>query len=205
MLDLSQHIERRITDAEILLIGCSAGGFSLVFDMVTYLPGGFPLPVIVVMHRGKNYRSSVEALLQQKSQVRVKLAEDKEQIRRNTVYFAPANYHVLAEPEKMLSLDASEPEHYCRPSIDVTFKSVADVYGSHVIAVLLSGANADGAGGLCYIAGKNGLSVIQNPEVAEVRIMPQAALDRCNPDLILDNEALFELLDKIAILHNIKL
>ena len=201
MLNLPPHIEQKVAGADIVLIGCSAGGFGLVFDMVTSLPAGFPVPVIVVMHRGKNYKSSVEALLQQKSKVRVKLAEDKEPIQSNTVYFAPANYHVLAEPEKLLSLDSSEPEHHCRPSIDVTFKSVADVYGSHVIALLLSGANADGANGLCYIASKKGLAVIQNPEVAEVRIMPQTVLNLCKPDLILDNEALFELLNKIAILH----
>src|SRR5690606_5939006 len=111
------------------------------------LPKNFPLPVVVVIHRSRKHRSSIEELLNSKSKVKVKVAEDKDQLKKGTVYFAPSDYHLLVEPDGSISLDSSEPVLYSRPSIDVTFESIADVYRDNVIALLLSGANADGAEG----------------------------------------------------------
>lgn len=140
----------------------------------------------------------MEELLNSKSNIQVKLSEDKEMIRKGCAYFAPPDYHLLLEPEGCFSLDSSEPVLYSRPSIDVTFKSVADVYKEKVIGMLLSGANEDGADGLCYIHDKGGLVVIQNPDEAEVRRMPEAAVSRCPGALILTNEDIFAFLSNIA-------
>ncbi|WP_370527260.1 chemotaxis protein CheB [Pedobacter sp. SYSU D00535] len=192
-------------EAKVLLLGCSAGGFGLVYDLVLGLPEDFPLPVIVIIHRSKKYRSSMEELLDSKSRISVKLAEDKEQIKKGFVYFAPPDYHLLLEPEGFFTLDTSEPVMYCRPSIDVTFQSVADVYQENVIALLFSGANADGADGLAYIQAKKGLVGVQNPEAAEVRTMPDAAIGRCQVDMILSNSEIFSFIGSIAtVLNSVK-
>ena len=144
----------------------------------------------------------MEELLDSKSSICVKLAEDKEKIRKGFVYFAPPDYHLLLEPDDIFTLDTSEPVMYCRPSIDVTFQSVADVYQEKVIALLLSGANADGADGLCYIHNKRGLIGVQDPEIAEVRTMPEAAINRCSADLILNNSQIFSFVARISAIIN---
>ena len=198
MLNLTSDILDKIRKAEALLIGCSAGGFNLVYELVCDLPAKFPMPVIIVIHRSRKYKSSMEELLDSKSGASVKLADDKEPIKKGFVYFAPPDYHLLLEPEGVFSLDSSEPVFYSRPSIDVTFKSVADVYQQNLIAMLLSGANEDGVDGLCYIEKKGGLVIIQNPDDAEVRRMPEAALMKCRGGMVFSNAEIHAFVSTIA-------
>ncbi len=192
MLNLSDHIVEKIKQAEVLVVGCSAGGFNVVFDLVLKLPANYPLTVIIVIHRSKKFKSSLEDLLNRKAHVPVKLVQDKEPLKKGCVYFAPSDYHLLIEPEKIFSLDFSDPILFCRPAIDITFKSAADVFGEKVISILLSGANEDGADGTRYIKQKGGVAVVQDPAVAEVSTMPQAAINRGEIDLILNNNDIFE-------------
>jgi len=198
-----QNIVSKIKNAEILLIGCSAGGFSIVYDMVLNFSENFPLPVLIVIHRGRKYKSFIEERLNLNSKLKVKMAEDKEQIKKGTVYFAPPDYHLLVEEDGSLSLDYSEPVLFCRPAIDATFQSAADVYKEKVIAVLLSGANEDGAEGIAYISELNGLTVVQDPDCAELRTMPQSAIEKANVDLILNNLQIAELMNEINQVKNL--
>ena len=75
-----------------------------------------------------------------------------------------------------LALSVDAPEHFCRPAIDVLFESAADVYRSRLVAVLLTGANEDGARGLAHVRARGGTTVVQSPDDAPVRTMPEAAL-----------------------------
>lgn len=184
--------------AKVLLLGCSAGGFNLVFELIKKLPLNFLLPVVVVIHRSRIYPSSIEELMDRKSNLKVGLAIDKEIIAKGNVYFAPADYHLLLEPDGSFTLDYSEPVLHSRPSIDVTFQSVADVYQDKIVAILLSGASEDGSEGVCYIKARNGLVVIQDPEDAEVKTMPQAAIHRCEDALVLTNDGIFTFIDHIS-------
>lgn len=87
-------------------------------------------------------------------------------ILKNKIYIVPADYHLLFENKKTMSLDSSEKMNYSRPSIDVTFKSAAEVYGKTLVGILLSGANADGVEGLSYIkkiTGKSGFKIRKQP------------------------------------------
>jgi len=202
LLSPDNQLSERIRNAEVLLIGCSAGGFNLLFELLLQLPADFPVPVIIIIHRSRKYKSSMEDLLQKKANVIVKLADDKEQIKKGYIYFAPSDYHLLLEPDYTFSLDLSEPVFYCRPSIDVTFESVSDIYRDKVIGILLSGANEDGAQGMYHIEQNNGFVVAQNPESAEISTMPEAAIAKCKKILILNNAELKEFINQIAIIKN---
>lgn len=195
MLKINHKLSKRIKKSEIFLIGCSAGGFSVIFDLLTGLGSDFPIPIVVIIHRSSKYKSEIETLLNKKVSLNVKLAEDQEVIKPGTVYFASADYHLLIEPEHKFTLDDSEPVHYCRPAIDVTFQSAADVYKDRVMAILLSGANNDGALGMKYIADMGGVTIVQDPECAEVDTMPQSAIKEAKIDLILSNEDIFRLIN----------
>jgi two-component system, chemotaxis family, protein-glutamate methylesterase/glutaminase len=204
LAEFSLQTIERVKDAKVLVIGCSAGGFSLVFEIIASLPKGFPLPVVVIIHRSRKHKSSIEEILNGKSKVMVKVAADKDEIKMGNVYFAPSDYHLLLEPNGLFTLDCSEPVLFSRPSIDVTFESIADVYHEKVIALLLSGANTDGASGICYIHKKNGFTIVQDPKSAEVKTMPEAAINRCKTDLVLNNLEIFSFMETLATTINNK-
>ncbi len=176
MLELATHIVNKRRSIGVLVVGCSAGGFNVLVNMLKALPTNLPFGVLVVVHRNAKYETRLEKNLAAKCRIAVKVAEDKEPIRPATAYFAPAGYHLLVEPDRCLSLDASEPVHFCIPSIDVTMQSTADVYGPTTAAVLLSGANQDGAAGMLSIYRAGGWCIVQHPHDAKVDTMPAAAI-----------------------------
>lgn len=116
--------------------------------------------------------------------------EDKDPIEPGHVYLAPANYHLLVDDDGHFSLSIDEPVRFSRPSIDVTFESVADVYGPRTVGVVLTGANEDGSRGLRRIADRGGLAIVQDPAMAESPLMPASALKAVPEALMLPLEGI---------------
>lgn len=160
--------------------------------MLKVLPEDLSIGVLVIIHRNAKYETNIETSLSDKCRIAIKIAEEKEYIEPATVYFAPAGYHLLMEPDHSLSLDISEPVNFCRPSIDVTMQSVSDVYGASTAAILLSGANQDGAKGMKTVHQAGGLCIAQHPEQAEIATMPASAIALGAVDIILKNDELIE-------------
>jgi two-component system chemotaxis response regulator CheB len=165
--------------AKAVVIGASAGAVEALSAILPRLPADYKLPVMIVVHVPPDKNSALADLFRQKCVIAVREAEDKEPTRVGTVYFAPPDYHLLLEEEKSLSLANDEPVHYSRPSIDVLFESAADAYGPQLIAVLLTGANQDGAKGLKAVFEAGGEAIVQNPAEAFARAMPEAGLSTC--------------------------
>ncbi|MEE4452743.1 chemotaxis protein CheB [Novosphingobium resinovorum] len=173
-------------------IGASAGAIHALLRILPALPSGFTLPVLVVVHIPPGRRSELAALFAGKCRVPVREAEDKEPIVPGTVYFAPPDYHMLAEAGGTISLSMEEPVFFSRPSIDVLFESVADAYGPDVMGVVLTGANEDGARGLRALGAAGGMALVQDPATAYARAMPEAALALCRQAQALPLEGIIE-------------
>jgi two-component system, chemotaxis family, protein-glutamate methylesterase/glutaminase len=165
--------------AEAIVIGASAGALEALSAILPVLPSDFELPVIIVVHLPPDKKSVLAELFQAKCGIEVHEAEDKEPISDGTVYFAPPDYHLLVETNKSLSLSDDEPVFFSRPSIDVLFESAADAFGPGLIAIVLTGANQDGARGLKVVAEAGGVAVVQSPEEAYASAMPEAAIAEC--------------------------
>jgi two-component system chemotaxis response regulator CheB len=161
------------------VIGGSAGCIEALNRILPALPAGHRTPVLIVVHVRRSENSLLPELYRQRSPLMIKEAEDKEELRGGTIYFAPPDYHVLVERRRALSLSSEEMVQYSRPSIDVLFESAADVFGPELVGVVLSGANADGAAGLAAVAREGGVALVQKPAAAEVSVMPEAALAAC--------------------------
>jgi two-component system, chemotaxis family, protein-glutamate methylesterase/glutaminase len=187
------------SQAEAVVIGASAGALEALSVILPALPAGFGLPVIVVVHVPPNKRSMLAELFNAKCRIPVREAEDKEPISRGTVYFAPPDYHLLIETEKSLSLSSDEPVLFSRPSIDVLFESAADAYGSALIAIILTGANQDGAKGMSAVAGAGGIALVQNPDGAFASTMPEAAIKMCPGARIMSLDAIAAYLQEVGI------
>lgn len=170
---------------EAVVIGVSAGGIAALEKILPCFGADCALAILVVQHMSAGGGHYLVEHFSSGCPLPVREAADKEEIEPGTVYFAPADYHLLVERKKTLALSAEAKVHYCRPSIDVLFETAAEAYTSALAAVVLTGANSDGARGLARVEQLGGLSVVQSPETAEVDVMPRAAMEAAQVDYLL--------------------
>lgn len=173
-------------DSRVVVIGGSAGSLAVLFELLPQLQPNIRYTIIIVLHRMNNIDSTLADLLASKCAVSLIEVEDKEPIMTNSIYLAPAGYHLLVEKDYIFSLDYSEKINFSRPSLDVTFESAALIFRKNLTGILLSGANDDGTAGLLAIKKYGGLAVVQDPRSAQMPMMPNHALATEDIDHMLD-------------------
>ncbi|MFK7826894.1 MAG: chemotaxis protein CheB [Oligoflexales bacterium] len=184
---------------EAIVIGASAGGTKALSSILAGLPPTFPLPIIIVLHRYYDEDSLLIDQFRKTSKMKVLETADKDKITKGCIYFAPSDYHVLIEEDKTFALSYDPTVNYARPSVDLLFDSASFVYEDNLIAIVLTGANMDGANGLANVKKQGGLSIVQDPRSAENKVMPNCAIELVKPDHIFN-------LDEIrSFLSNLKL
>ncbi|WP_226927648.1 chemotaxis protein CheB [Pseudomonas sp. K2] len=170
---------------EAIVVGASAGGVEALLSIFGDLPQAFGLPIIAVLHLPDERRSQLAEVFARRLQIPVREGQDKEVIQPGTLYFASPGYHLSVEHDRSLSLSQEDRVHHSRPAIDYLFASAGDVYGKRLLAILLTGANQDGAQGLAHVKQSGGITVVQDPDEARIAVMPRAALALHTPDHIL--------------------
>jgi len=185
-------------DIRAVAIGASAGGVQALCELLPALSAESRAAVLVVLHLPRDRPSLLVDVFSQKCELEVREAEDQEPVRPGTVYFAPSNYHLLVDAGPQLALSADDLVNHSRPSIDVLFESAAQVYREHLLGIILSGANEDGAEGLAAVHDAGGLTVVQEPQTAQSSAMILSALERRPADLVLDLAGIAELLKRLC-------
>ncbi|MEJ1240363.1 chemotaxis protein CheB [Chryseolinea sp. T2] len=180
-----------------VVIGGSAGSFQGVVKILSQLPKGFPLPIIMALHRLKHVRNGFVEALSIKSVVQVTEPNDKEAIKKGSVYLAPANYHMSVELGNNFALSTEEMVNNSRPAIDITLSSCAFVYKEKLLGILLSGANKDGAIGMKHIHERGGTTIVQEPSECMIDTMPKAALAVTQIDHVLRIDEIVEVLKEL--------
>lgn len=175
-----------------VVIGGSAGSFQGMVKILAQLPKGFPLPIIMALHRLKHVRHGFVEALSLKSVVPVTEPYDKEHIKKGSIYLAPANYHMSVELGHYFALSTEEMVNNSRPAIDITLSTCAYVYKEKLIGILLSGANRDGALGMKHIKDRGGLTIVQDPAECMIETMPKAALAVTQIDHVLKVDQIVE-------------
>lgn len=163
---------------QAIVIGGSAGGTQVLLALLSVLPPDYQLPILVCAHLHVSDDGVYARQLDAHSALTVIEVCDKQPIEPGVVHVAPANYHLLVERSRTLALSTTAKVHWARPSIDVLFESAAHVFTTSLVGILLSGANDDGAAGLCIIRDLGGLTIVQDPATAEQPEMPRAAIER---------------------------
>jgi two-component system, chemotaxis family, protein-glutamate methylesterase/glutaminase len=185
--------ERRVHRFRAIVIGISTGGVGTLKPLLGALPMDFPLPLLIVQHISAETGDRMATLLDQFCAIHVKEADEQELPQGGTVYLAPANYHLMVEPDGTLGLSTDPPVNFARPSVDVLFETAAEAYGSGLIGVVLTGVGNDGARGLLRIKEKGGVTVVQDPQDAAASPMPRSALMALQPDYVVTLAALPQL------------
>lgn len=180
---------------KIVVIGGSAGSFPVVTKILANIKKPYPVPVIFCLHRLKHVRNGFVEALSLKSNMPVREPDDKETIKAGVAYLAPANYHLFAELGNTFSLSTEEMRKFSRPSIDLTFETCSYVFRDKMVGILLSGANTDGAQGICKCNKRGGYTIIQDPDEAMVKTMVEGSLKLFTPDKIATTNQIIDFLN----------
>jgi two-component system chemotaxis response regulator CheB len=168
-----------------VVIGCSAGGLDALSIVLPSLPATLPVPIVIVQHINPRAMSRLHLLLERKCAIDVREADEKIKPQPGVAYVVPPNYHLLLELDGTFSLSVDERVNFSRPAIDVTFETAAELYGSELIGVVMTGASADGSRGLARIKSLGGYTIVQDPKEAQSVVMPESAIRVAQPHAVL--------------------
>ncbi|MFM0415528.1 chemotaxis protein CheB [Paraburkholderia aromaticivorans] len=163
---------------ELVVIGASAGGIEVLNVLLGALPVDFAAAVMIVTHLPPDSPSYLVGAFAHRCALPVLEPDAGERIMAGRVHIAPPGYHMLVEVDRTVALSTDAAVRFSRPSIDVLFESAAAVYGERLLAILLSGANDDGAQGLKRVRALGGATWVQAPDTAGSPEMPRAAIER---------------------------
>jgi two-component system, chemotaxis family, protein-glutamate methylesterase/glutaminase len=183
---------------EVVAIGASTGGPNALAVLFPAFPADFPVPIVIVQHMPAVFTGRLAERLSLLSPVETEEAENGAQVRPGRAWLAPGDYHLaLARDAETVRLRTHQgrPENSCRPSVDVLFCSVAEVYGPGVLAVILTGMGQDGLRGCERIRAAGGQVLAQDAATSVVWGMPGAVaragladvvlpLDRLGPEIV---------------------
>jgi two-component system chemotaxis response regulator CheB len=164
----------------VLAIGVSTGGPAALDVLLPELPAGFPLPVLIVQHMPEVFTRLLAERLSRRCALRVSEAAEGMPATAGGIYIARGNWHMEALPAARpsapatLHLTQDPPENHCRPAVDTLFRSAARVYGSGVLAVVLTGMGYDGLAGSRVIREQGGSVLAQDQATSTVWGMPGA-------------------------------
>jgi len=160
---------------EVLAIGTSTGGPNALAVVIPDLPADFPVPVVIVQHMPPIFTRLLAERLSARSQIRVVEAQVGHVLRPGTAWIAPGDYHMALKRQGgdvRIELNQNPPENSCRPSVDVLFRAVAEVYGSHILGVVMTGMGADGVRGSQRIREAGSEVIVQDEASSVVWGMP---------------------------------
>jgi two-component system CheB/CheR fusion protein len=157
-------------------IGGSAGGLPALQKFFRAVPADTGLVFVVILHLSPTHESSLAEVLGWETKMPVQPAKDLQKVEANHVYVIPPGKH-LVTTDGHLRLSDLDNERGRRVAVDLFFRSLADTHGPHAAAIVLSGADGDGALGVKRIKERGGLTIAQDPEEAEHDSMPRTAIE----------------------------
>ena len=155
---------------DIVAIGVSTGGPNALGDLFEALPSSISVPIVIVQHMPPVFTKCLADRLTARGKIPVNEAADGMALQPGHAYLAPGDYHMIVNRQGMgveLNLNQDPPENSCRPAVDVMFRSVAQVYGSHTLAVVLTGMGYDGLRG-CEVLRESGAQILAQDEESSV-------------------------------------
>jgi two-component system chemotaxis response regulator CheB len=183
---------------DVVAIGCSTGGPEALARLVPLLPAALPVPVVVVQHMPPVFTRMLANRLDGLSAVSVTEALDGQSLTPGTVYLAPGGRHLTVARQGTAVravLTDDPPENFCRPAVDVLFRSVAAAYGGGSLALVLTGMGSDGMRGAEPIKAAGGTVVVQDRATSVVWGMPGAVAGAGLADEVVPIE---EMADSVA-------
>jgi len=169
---------------DCVVIASSTGGPVALCQLFSSIPENFPAPILLVQHNTTGFDKGFVQWLDGYSQLKVQLAEEGVSPVKGNIYVGPTEKHLVAGT---MGLAFDYGDHVCnqKPSADVLFKSAAELYGSSLVSVVLTGMGKDGADGTRFVKKSGGITIAQNEETSMIFGMPKTAIETGCVDMIL--------------------
>lgn len=184
---------------DIVVVGSSSGGISALETLLKGIDKNLHAAIVIVQHMSPDSGHTIKNLLKKYSTLDVKEPIDKEELLPGNVYIAPADYHLMVERQGFFTVNLGPKENFCRPSIDILFETAAEAFPEKILGVVLTGANCDGTKGCQHIKKFNGLVVAQNPDEAQMEVMPKCVIDAGVADYILTLDDICDMINKLCV------
>jgi two-component system chemotaxis response regulator CheB len=196
---LIQTYENELKRIQIVAFGASTGGPMTLQKILSILPGDLKVPVLIVQHIAKGFIHGFREWLSITSGIKLKIAEQAENLLPGVGYIAPDNYQMGVASGGKINLSNQPPECGLKPSVNYLFRSVSQIYGQNALGVLLTGMGRDGADGLKVMKDSGALTFVQNEESSIVFGMPGEALKIGAADYALSPEKIAEIISKSGV------
>lgn len=178
----------RETAVDVVVIGISTGGPQTLKQVIPQLPADFPVPVAIVLHMPVGYTEMYAQRLNNISRLTVREAREGDLVEPGTVLLAAAGRHLTfrqrPDGSVVAHLDKRPFDTLHRPSVDVLFRSAADLFGSRVIGIVMTGMGADGEKGAAWIKARGGKMITEAEETCVVYGMPRTVVKAGLSDLV---------------------
>jgi two-component system chemotaxis response regulator CheB len=175
---------------KIVVIGVSTGGPAALEAMLPKMPASFSLPILIVQHMPRLFTSLLAERLDNLCALRVREADNGLRPEPGVVDIARGDFHLDLAPDFRLRLNQNPPENFCRPSVDVLFRSAAQASGGHLLGVILTGMGSDGLAGCRAIRAAGGQVFAQDSATSVIWGMPGAVVHAGLADRVLSLDAL---------------
>ncbi len=163
---------------EVVGIGASTGGPSVLMEILKHVPPDYSTAILVVQHMAEGFTRSFVEWLKTACKVNITLAEEGVRIEKGQVFIAPDGFHTIVTKKKTIGLVSGKPVNNVKPSVDMLFNSLAEIYGESTVGILLTGMGVDGAEGLKRIKESGGIAIAQSEESCTIFGMPKAAIEQ---------------------------
>ena len=164
------------SNTQLIVIGASTGGPTVIVEILGSLPQNFPIPILVVQHIATGFTPGLVKWVAQSTTLHVKLAESGEIAQPGTVYLAPHGAQMGITKHRQIQLIKESMENPFCPSVSYLFESVAKAFGRSAIGILLTGMGQDGAEGLLQLSVAGGVTIAQDEETSVIFGMPGEAI-----------------------------
>jgi two-component system chemotaxis response regulator CheB len=182
---------RHVGKSRVVAIGVSTGGPNALSVLMPMLPGDFPLPILIVQHMPPLFTRFLAERLSSLGRLRVEEAAEGSPLEPGKALVAPGDYHMrLArrDSQVVVRLDQGPPENSCRPSVDVLFRSVEEIYGGAAVSVILTGMGQDGLRGAELLKAAGAWVIAQDEATSVVWGMPGAVVQAGLADRVVSLE-----------------
>ncbi|MFK7843800.1 MAG: chemotaxis response regulator protein-glutamate methylesterase [Rhodothermales bacterium] len=190
-----------IDSIDVIAIGVSTGGPNALMQLFPSFPANLAVPIVIVQHMPPVFTSNLAKRLDKLSKIQVHEAKGGDLLKPGGAWLAPGGFHMVLEKNNgqvFVGINEDPPEEGCRPAVDVLFRSVADVYGANVLAVILTGMGKDGFAGSQCILKEGGTLFAQDEESSVIWGMPGAVTKAGLPEKVVPLDQMgYEIVSRI--------
>jgi two-component system chemotaxis response regulator CheB len=179
-------------DTRVVCIGVSTGGPAALARVIPRLPADLRAVILIVQHMPPQFTAALAERLGAESELLVREAVTGERLTPGKVIIAPGDKHMVIGSSRNVVLTDEPEENGCRPSADVTMRSVAAIYGAQVLGVILTGMGRDGASGMAAVKAAGGATIAQDEGTSVIFGMPRAAIELGVVDKVLPLDVIAE-------------